>query len=308
MSWVKHMTDDWLRKLSPAVRSKVGACRAILRGLGKVTVAFSGGVDSTLLLSLAVQELGRDSVLAVMASSPIHPARERQAAEEIAGQIGVALVEIATDEMSNPEFLANPPRRCYICKAHVMGPIKELAARRGLPAVVAGTNVDDLGDFRPGLEAARELGISSPLLEAGLTKQDIRDASAAIGLPTWDKPSMACLASRIPYGQTITPERLRRIEQAEYVLHDLGFGNCRVRDHDSIARIELPVGDLARALELRERIVGPIKALGYAYVSLDLQGLRSGSLNEVLANPDRKAPEQGSAATSQAGRTLPRHH
>jgi uncharacterized protein len=296
------MNDDWFQKLNPALRSKIDACKAILRRLGKVTVAFSGGVDSTLLLALAVQELGRDNVLAVMATSPIHPARECQAAEGIAGTLGVELVKIATDEMSDPKFLANPPRRCYICKAHVMGPMKELAAARGLPAVVAGANADDLGDFRPGLEAAKELGVGSPLLEAGLNKQDIRDASAAMGLPTWNKPSMACLATRVPYGRRITPERLRRIEQAECILHDLGFGNCRLRDHDSIARIELPPADLPRAIKLRQKITEPIKALGFAYVALDLQGLRSGSLNEVLTNQGRKAARQGGAATSWASR------
>lgn len=273
---------DTLEALEPTLRHKVHLAQSCLKRLGRVVVAFSGGVDSTLVLALATETLGKANVLATMGVSAIHSQRECQAGRELAQQIGVELVELKTDELSDPQFLSNPPQRCYICKRHVMGPMVELAARRGYAAVVSGTNADDLGDFRPGIQAAQELGIVNPLIEAGLTKADIRTVSQAMGLSTWDKPSMACLATRVPYGQPLSRQALARIEQAEEALRELGFATCRLRDHFPVARIELAIEHFETAMKMRQTLVERIRAAGYTYVALDLEGFRSGSMNEVL--------------------------
>jgi uncharacterized protein len=273
----------------PAVQRKLEACREILRSLDRVVVAFSAGVDSTFLLALAAETLGPRRVLAAMGISPSLPHRDRTEGHRLAGKIGVECVEVETDEMSDPAYQANPSDRCFYCKHKLFTRLKGLADERGFRAVCCGANADDAGDFRPGLRAGEQLGIRNPLMEAALSKQEIRDASRAMGLETWDKPAAACLASRIPYGNPISVELLSRVERAEEILKDLGFGTCRVRDHGSVARIEIPAETFARALELRQRLVGPLKGLGYAYVTLDLQGFRSGSMNEVLDGPAKDA-------------------
>ena len=267
--------------------SKVRCCQHILRTLEGVVVAFSGGVDSTLLLALAAKTLGSPRVVAAIGLSPSLPEAEHRAARELAEGIGVELVGVETREVENPAYAANPFNRCFHCKHELFTRLKDLADRRGLAAVVAGANADDLGDFRPGLEVGRLLGVRNPLLEAELTKEDVRRASREMGLPTWDKPAMACLASRVPYGRPITAAVLKRIESAEDFLRQRGFRACRLRDHETVVRIEVPAADLPRMLEMREAVVSALVAAGYTYVTLDLQGLRSGSMNEVLRGADR---------------------
>ncbi len=263
-------------------QDKVDNCQAILRSLQSVVVAFSAGVDSTFLLALAVEELSAENVLAAMGTSPSLARRERQAGRNLAHQLGAELVEIETGELADPNYSANPPDRCFYCKSDLFGRLRTLAGERGFRAVISGANADDTGDFRPGLKAGKALGVRSPLLEAGLTKNDIRAASRAMHLPTWNKPAMACLASRIPYGQEVTEEALSRIESAEDALKALGFAQCRVRDHYPVARIEVAVNDLPVVVESGKRIVEALKSAGYKYVTLDLEGFRSGSMNDVL--------------------------
>lgn len=271
--------------LPPEVRERLAACRCELQGARSLVVAFSGGVDSTLLLALAAATLAKANVLAVLGLSASVPQRERAEARRLAAELGVELVEIDTDELADPDYAANPVDRCYYCKDELFVRLKALAAERGFEAVASGANADDSGDFRPGLRAGSRRGVLTPLLSAGLTKADVRAASRAMGLPTWDKPAMACLASRVPYGRRITPDLLERIEQAEDVLRGLGFACCRVRDHETVARIEVPTADIERLLPHRRAIVTALKELGYTYVALDLAGFRSGSMNE--AGPGR---------------------
>jgi len=271
------------QEMDAQLQAKLDKSRAILRSLRSVVVAFSAGVDSTFLLALATETLGAKNVLAVMGISPSLPQRERDAGQQLAREIGVELAEIETTELSDPNYASNPTNRCFYCKQELFVRLGKLAGERGFQTVVSGANADDTGDFRPGLEAGRLLDVRTPLLEAGLTKDDIRVASRTMGLKTWNKPAAACLASRIPYGQQVTAERLHRVELAEGVLKDLGLRQCRVRDHDLVARIEVPCDDLYTVVEARDRIVEALKGVGYAYVTLDLQGFRSGSMNEILA-------------------------
>ncbi|MDY7010811.1 MAG: ATP-dependent sacrificial sulfur transferase LarE [Planctomycetota bacterium] len=274
--------NDKFAELDESVREKLNRCREILRKLQRVIVAFSGGTDSSMLLAMAAETLGTENVLAVMAVSTIFPQRERTTAGQIADLLGVELKEFETPQLADANFTANPTDRCYYCKAMLLGRLKKLADEGGFSAVITGSNADDENDYRPGRRAEQQLGVRCPLAESGLTKSDIRSASRAMGLPNWDRPAFACLATRIPYGREITAEKLSRIDQSEEVLLSLDFPQCRVRDHDTIARIEVPADLIERAVALRESIAGPLKALGYTYVALDLEGFRSGSMNEGI--------------------------
>ena len=271
------MTPPVMSALDPALASRYEALQESLRDMGRALVAFSGGVDSTFLLAVAVECLG-GNVLAVTGLSPSVPAAERKEAADLARRLGARHQFIETTELARPGYVANAPDRCYFCKVELFERLGNLARTEGCAWVLDGANLDDLGDVRPGREAARQYGVRSPLVEARLTKADIRRLSQAMGLPTWEKPAMACLASRIPHGIPVTMDRLGQVERAEVALRALGFRHVRVRHHEAIARIELPPEERGRLLDpaLAAGVVEQIKAAGYLYVVLDLEGYRPG--------------------------------
>lgn len=252
-------------------------------------VAFSGGVDSTFLLKVAKDALGKN-VLAVTASSETYPQQEIEEAKKIARVLNVRHLVILTKELENPDFINNPPQRCYFCKKELFSRLKEIAKAESIPFILDGSNYEDLADFRPGTLAAEEFGIHSPLREVRLRKNEIRALSRKLNLPTWDKPSLACLSSRFPYYTEIKREKLKQIGQAEDFLKKLGFKQVRVRHHDRIARIEIDPQEFPRSVEkeMREKIVETFNKLGYTYVSLDLAGYRTGSMNESLPKEVKK--------------------
>jgi len=268
--------------MEPSLKKKRKRLQEILRELRGCVIGFSGGVDSTFLFAVAVETLG-GRTLAVSATSETYPLRELEEAQTLARKLGGRHLVVASEELDVPGFSDNPPNRCYYCKTELFGKLREIADREGLPHVVDGSNLDDRADFRPGRDAARELGVRSPLEEAGLTKADIRALSREMGLPTWDKPAFACLSSRFPYGEKITREKVAQVGKAEDGLWDLGLRTFRVRHHGAVARLEFGPEEYRRAVgELREEIIQRVRDAGFHYVAVDLQGYRTGAMNEVL--------------------------
>ncbi len=257
-----------------------------LKKMRKLAVGFSGGVDSTLLVAAAKQVLG-DRVIAMTAKSPTHPQKELDHATGIAEVLGVRHMVFATHEMEDARFTANGPNRCYHCKKILFGTMRKVAEAEGIEHLAHGANLDDLSDYRPGFRAAEELRVTAPLIEAGLSKQDIRRLAERMGLPNWNRPAMACLATRVPYGETLAPDILQKIEQAETLIMDTGVSHCRVRHHGNLARIEIDMDEISRVTDQtgRQALIDQLKLIGYQFVCLDLEGYLSGKMNRELNDP-----------------------
>ncbi|MFB0532885.1 MAG: ATP-dependent sacrificial sulfur transferase LarE [Desulfatiglandales bacterium] len=270
-------------------KRKLERLKETLTKMESVLIAYSGGVDSTLVMRVAKDVLG-DKVLAVTARSPVYPPEEIEQAKALARSLKVRHKVIETHEMANPQFVNNPKDRCYWCKEELFTRLLSIASENSLKYVVDGTNFDDLDDFRPGMKAAGDLGVRSPLKEAMLTKEDIRSLSKRLGLPAWNKPALACFGSRFPYGMKITKESLNKVDKAERCLKNLGITQVRVRHHDKIARIEVMEEDIPKLLEekSRRRVISYVKEVGYSYIAVDLEGYRTGSMNEVLKEDDKR--------------------
>jgi pyridinium-3,5-biscarboxylic acid mononucleotide sulfurtransferase len=277
--------------ISAELESKYRALQEILREMGRVVIGYSGGVDSTLVMKVAHDVLGDEAVV-VTGDSEAFPQGEVDAAEEVAGQMGITIVRVRTHEISNPHFAVNNPNRCYHCKTELFSELQKVASERDIPYILDGSHADDgkPGDHRPGLKAAEERGVRSPLREAGMSKADVRALALHLGVPNWDKPSFACLSSRFPYGTAITADLLARLDGCEKLLRELGFRQFRVRHHDTVARIEVEPSDILKVVEHRERINARFKELGYTYVTVDLEGYRSGKMNDTLSQKSNVIP------------------
>lgn len=260
---------------------------------GSALVAFSGGVDSSLALAVVARALPKDSVLAVTSNNETYLPSELEPAREFVASLGIEHQVVDTRELDNPDYAKNPTNRCYFCKSTLYTDLAEMAHERGYGCVVDGANADDEGDYRPGRAAAKELGVISPLSEAGVSKEEVREISHLLGLPMWDKPALACLSSRFPYGEEITPEKLSQVAHAEEFMREKGYRQVRVRHHGDLARLEVGAEELERAFSEREEITRELTEAGFLYVTLDLAGYRAGSLNAALDRGDERAKEKG---------------
>ncbi len=272
-----------------ALEKRLGELERIVAPHGSALVAFSGGVDSSLALAVAARALPKGKVLAVTSNNETYLPSELDLARDLADSLGVEHLVVNTRELDDPNYASNPTNRCYFCKSTLYSDLARIAGTQGYACVVDGANKDDEGDYRPGRKAAKELGVVSPLSLAGVGKAEVRELARHLGLPTWDKPALACLSSRFPYGQEITPEKLAQVARAEEFMRSRGYEQVRVRHHGEIARLEVGAQEMERAFAEREEISAELKTAGFLYVTLDLAGYTSGSLNAVLGQPSKKA-------------------